>query len=121
MGKLIINHGELCQCVKIMTVLSQVILHHLFMVFKGRITNFNATECVLFWSVLLRVCATKTIRNLSVSFWEEREPVIKVVAHCGREYPVININMASVACVLSAVSMDFTIFSLAAEVAVQIL
>ena len=90
-----------------MTLLFQAILHLLFVVLMEHVDD-NITKEGVF---SVEFTNATTHGNVSVSFWEGKQLVKTVVAHCGRDNSVVKSNVAVIARLLSVVSMDDTIIS----------
>ena len=83
-----------CKC------LYQVLLHHCFVLLLKHLGTVLEREKVF----SLEFESTSTRRTLSMTFWEGKKLVTMIIAHCGRDVPVVKSNVLLSSQLLSAVS-----------------
>ena len=91
----------LCLCFDQMN-LFQALLHHCFVRLLKHLVAKLGREKVY----SLEFQSTTTRRNLSITFWEDRELVTMTIAHCGRDVPVMKSTVFLSSQLLGAVSKD---------------
>ena len=82
--------------------LFQTLLHHCFV----RLLKHLATKLGREEVYSLEFQSTTTRRNLSITFWVNRELVTMTFAHCGRDVPVMKSTVFLCSQLLSAVSTE---------------
>ena len=88
-----------------LTVLFQAILHQIFMELMRHIADVVGKE-----GVLSLECKSSAVRrSLSLCFWEGKNLVMMALTHCGRDVPVVKVNVSMVGQLLSVVSRGPTI------------
>ena len=93
----------LCPCFD--HVLSQVLLHHCFVVSLKHIAVVLDREKVY----SLEFTTTSVRRKLSISFWEGKDLVTKTIAQCGRDVPSVKSSVLLCSQLLNAFSLDHII------------
>ena len=89
----------LCPCFDNISVF-QVLLHHCFVRLLRHLAAILEREKLYSFAFE----STTTQRNLSMTFWEGRELVTMISAHCGRDVPVVKSNVLLSSQLLSPVS-----------------